>query len=101
MSTKQVFQRVEAKHDALLEAYAYVRNNLGMTDSALERQYLMSRMTLRRLRLGSRIPNSTDEYFVRFIRVMRHREALLRQKGDPVTEIREVQLRLLLMFLGI
>lgn len=101
MCTKRDFQRIEAKHDALVEAYAYVKNELGVTDSALERQYLMSRMTLRRLRLGSRIPNSVDEYFVRFIRVMRHREALLQQKGLPIAEIREVQLRLLLMYLGV
>lgn len=98
MNTKRDFQRIEAKHDALVEAYAYVRNDLGVGVNRLVRDYQMNKSTLARLRRGARLERAREDFFIRFVRVILNQMRLREMKGQDVTVIRSRLLELMVAY---
>lgn len=98
MNTKRDYQRIEAKHDALVEAYAYVRNNLGVGVNRLVRDYQMNKGTLARLGRGEHLERAREDFFLRFVRVILNQIRLREMKGQDVTVIRSRLLELMVAY---
>lgn len=98
MNTKRDFQRIEAKHDALVEAYAYVRNDLGVGVNRLVRDYQMNKGTLARLRRGEHLERAGETFFVQFVRIILDQIRVREMKGQDVSVIRTRLLELMVAY---